>query len=305
MSETSISPVIVTGTQRSGTTLLHHILDCSTDVWSRNEMYAVHSLVFDKHCKDRRRQLIRQLEDFLNIDLSAESFPDSKQGRVDLLSRVMEMVARSHGKQRWCLKDPRATYYLKDYAEAMPNAMFVVTIRDPRAVCRSYMSPRGFVVGRPANWIAGAERWQREVDSQLRFRDEYPERVLVLRYEEIVSGLADQIKCLCEFLGIPNEPAMLNYYSQNSSIAIHDGNENILRPPDPSKIDAWRDSMTPSQTAAVESVACQTMELLGYTAIHPHKPVNQLRSLASRFHDRFVREYRWQRHKYAQRRSAT
>lgn len=261
-------------------------------------MYSVHSLVFEERIRNRRSELTKQLEEFLSVDLSSTSFTDTKQGRVDFLSRAMAMSATSHRKRRWCLKDPRASYFLQDYVETLPEARFVITIRDPRAVCRSYMSPTGFVVGRPANWIAGAERWKREVTAQLRLQNDYPDRVLILRYEEIITALEQQVDRICEFLGIRPEPAMKNYYKRNSSITIHDGNANILRPPDPSKIDAWRKSMTTAQTLAVESVALPLMESLGYSAVHPYTPVNQLSSIASRIHDRVVREYRWQRHKY-------
>lgn len=293
-------PIFVTGTQRSGTTLLHHILGASSQIWSRNEMYAVHDLVFSKRKSSSEKELRELLRSFLGIELSDVPFEDTKQGRSHFLFRTLQAAANSAGKARWCLKDPRATYYLQDYADTSPTSKFIITIRDPRAVVRSYLDPRGFRVGRPANLLVGADRWRDEVKKQLDFVGNNPDRTIIISYESLVTDIAKEIERVAVFLNIPVEKSMLEYFNHAAEIRIHDGNSNILRPPDPTKIDAWRAEFSPQQVRLIESRTGEIMESLGYTCEHPFQSVSAIREAVSKFHHRIVHEYRWQMHKWTQ-----
>ncbi|WP_417737608.1 sulfotransferase family protein [Rosistilla oblonga] len=290
-------PVFVTGTQRSGTTLMHHILDCSSQFWSRNEMYPVHQLVFGRSKPSQIEQLRQQLNGFLKLDLPETTCGDNEAERVKLLATALDAAASKAGKPRWCLKDPAATYYLQEYATAFPDAKFVIMIRDPRAVCRSYLSPIGFTVGRPANWIAAAERWTNEVEGQISFANEHPDRVMLMHYESAVSQLGVELRRLCSFCEIPNEPALHLYYKHESQARIHNGNRNILTPPDPAKADKWKSTMSKRQMQTVESIAMEMLAKLRYDAMQPFTRTSRMRLATARVHDRLVREWRWQMHK--------
>ena len=294
-----VSPVIITGTQRSGTTLLHHIVGCSKQIWSRNEMFEVHRLMFDDVQGSRERALRDQLQTFLGCDLSSIPLSETLDGRCRFLDASLKRAAKKAGKDRWCLKDPRATYYLQQYAEGLPTAKFVILVRDPRAVCRSYLDRRGFTVGRPANWLAGAERWTHEVECQLAHHEQYSDRVLIVRYDLLVKNMEEEIKRLCEFLEIEYEGRLLKYYDHATKINMHNGNENILTPPNPDKVDAWKTALTRRQIQTIESAAHKTMAGLGFKLCYSPRRISIMQQLFSKIHDRLTHEYRWQLHKWS------
>jgi len=211
----------------------------------------------------------------------------------------MQLTAENAGKQRWCLKDPEATYYLDDYAQAFPTAQFIIVYRDPRAVSRSCLDPRGFTVARPANWLVAAERWNRDLDLQMEFAKRHADRVLLLKYESVVSDLAAELVRIADFLAIPNEPALANYYCNTNATGIHSGNEKVLSPPDPTRLEAWKKSMSNSAVQTVEAVTRPQMEQLGYECALPAKALSQPQRLLYRLHHKIVSEYRWQRYKLA------
>jgi hypothetical protein len=242
------------------------------------------------------------MERFFRQDFSDLEVGEAKNLRVELFCRVLQLMAGQAGKPRWCVKDPQVTYHLTDYANAIPDAKFLITVRDPRAVCRSYLDPRGFTVGRPANWIAGAERWVEGIRLQLDFHKSFPDRVMLLNYEDLICYFDDQLSRICEFLDLPIEPQMQRYYEQDSQARIHEGNVNITRRPDPEKIDAWRKSMTDRQIRLVEAIASPVMKQAGYERELSPLKVTGIERAFAKLHDRVISEYRWQRHKHRKKR---
>jgi hypothetical protein len=299
------SEIFLTGTQRSGTTLLHHVLDASSQIWSRNEMYEVHPLVFGNgSCRrDKNRQLISLLERFLRLDLSDLYAESTQVDGATILKGAMRIEGERRGKKRWCLKDPRLSYFLDEYTDAFPDAHFIVIVRDPRAVCRSYLSKAGFTVGRPANWVTAAERWEREVKTQLQFIDRHRERATLVIYEQLLQDFEVQVRYICDRVQVEVEPQMLRYFERGTEINIHDGNENIFRPPDLGLANKWRAELTEKQIRTVESITAGTMEKLGFEPSFGVRDLSLANKWLCRLHDRVVRECRWQQHKLQKRRS--
>ncbi|WP_436715004.1 sulfotransferase [Roseiconus lacunae] len=290
------SPIFVTGTQRSGTTLLCRILECSSQIWALNEIYPLHSLVFDQH-KNVEQKFAAELQHFFpNHTLTKPAV--STEDRFKSLVSALEESAEDAGKPRWCLKDPRTTYYLNDYASRVRNGSFVILVRDPRAVCRSYLDQRGFTVGRPANWIAAAERWRTEIEMQLEFANANPETTLIVRYESLIEDFTETLQSICTHLGIPNEPALANYYRNSTDIGVHEGNANIMSAPSKSIAEKWKEALTERQISTVESIAKDLMLTLDYPAIKPHRPIKATHKWIAKLHDRVSREVRWQKHKW-------
>ena len=296
---TLISPVLVTGTQRSGTTLLYKILAGSKAYWAHNEAYRIHSLVFDARSPPQKSELDATLLACFGEKVSRHFALDFAGDRVQAFATMMRRTAEDQGRENWCLKDPRITYFLPQYAARLPDVKFVIIVRDPRAVCRSYMQSTGYNVGRPGNWLAAAERWQQEVTLQLEFAAQNPSRTLVIHYESLISHFLIELKRLCEFLSINCDPEMAHYYKSPAQIDINERNLNVLRPPDPTKIHAWRTRLTARQVSTIETVARTTMEKLGYTSECPPRRISSAVRLAARMHDHLCREYRWQHYKAA------
>lgn len=287
-------PIFITGTQRSGTTLLHQILDSSSVVWSKNEMWDIHELV---HGADDLpiEQFQHQLRRHLIEEFEASIFTNDKRGKLANFEAAMTACAFSKGKKRWCLKDPRITYYLSQYAQTFPEAKFFILVRDPRAVCHSYLHSPGFRVGRPTNAYAGAVRWRNEVRLQLRFAQKHSRQCLVVKYEMLVREFASMLENICSFAEVPLIENMTNYHESPGGTRVHAGNRNILRPPDPSRIDRWREAMSERQIRIIDAVAAELMEELEYEPDSEIKPISPLLRHWLALHEEVVSRWRWKR----------
>ncbi|MCC9601455.1 sulfotransferase [Stieleria sp. JC731] len=284
-------PFFVLGTQRSGTTLLYKILSASGEVFCWNEMFSVHEALFGSQqggVDAFARQLSKRLR-----------FADVQAGesRTDVFRRSMVRAAGDAGFSRWCLKDPRITYYLPQYAEAFPDAKFVVIVRDGRAVCRSYLDTSTFAVGRPSNAVAAGIKWRDEVKRQQQFLGQYPDRTLVVRYEDLITGFEAEVRRLADFLELDELDRMLRYYDQPSETAIHAGNKNVLTPPDPNRIHDWNSKLSEKQIRTIESISEEMLTQFQYELLYEPRQVSRLYSRIACLSDRIVQEIRWQKYK--------
>ena len=295
------TPIFVTGTQRSGTTLLYRILSASKQMFCWNEMFSVYGALFGEPGKQPvlEHEFAQMMQNRLKLDseIPAVSKPDS-------FRYGMNIAANRAGLDRWCVKDPKITYFLPDYAQAFPDARFIVIVRDGRAVCRSYLDTSTFSLGRPSNAIAAADKWSREVKLQLEFMNAYPGRYLRIQYEDLVRDFAPHVGRIADYLELDDPADMLRYHEDTSSgTHIHAGNQNVLTPPDASRIDTWRAALTSREIGEFESIAGQMLNSLGYETSGPARHVGSLRRWHQRLSDRITQEIRWQKYKRAQKSS--
>ena len=291
-------PLFITGTQRSGTTLLHQIMSASSHVWSQNEVYPLHRPMFAAPSVKHDQEFAAAMHEFFEATLTLSKQPLQPKQKLTYFDDAMAAKAQQSKKSRWCLKDPQNTYYLKQYANAFPAAKFLILIRDPRAVCRSYLDPRGFTVGRPTNWIVAAERWKNEVAMQLDFAKDNPDKVLMVHYEALVSDLPNTLRKVCDKSDVDFENSMLTYYQREAAVSLHDGNENITRPPDASKANNWQSQLPDSAIATIETITRPIMHQLGYEASQAEKDISWGSVNYARLCHAIISEYRWQRYKF-------
>lgn len=289
------SPILITGTQRSGTTLLYRILVASRKIFCWNEMFFVHQAMFAADSKKRmaKHEFAEKLRQRLKLDS-----PLSDTSKTDAFRQGMMLAAQQAGSDRWCLKDPHLSYYLPDYADAFPNAKFVILVRDGRAVCRSYLDTSTFSLGRPSNPVAAADKWCREVELQLEFMSAYPGRFLCVKYEDLVSNFRSRIQEVSEYLDLDAVGEMLRYHEDSASgTRIHAGNKNVLTPPDKERIDTWKASLTTQEVREFEFIASHTLRSLGYETESNPGRIAALRLWYRRLSDRIIQEIRWQKYK--------
>ena len=291
------SPLFIAGTQRSGTTLLHQIVASSSQVWSQNEVYPLHRPMFAAASPKHDRQFADAMQEFFGVSLNQENQRLEPHQKVRLFNKAMTAKATASDKKRWCLKDPQNTYYLVQYAEAFPSAKFLILIRDPRAVCRSYLDPSGFTVGRPTNWIVAAERWKNEVNMQLEFANENPDKVHLVKYESLVTDLSTTLTEACAASELELETSMLNYHQRKPAVTLHDGNQNITKPPDASKVNNWKNQLSGSVIATIEAIAGPLMHQLGYQASQAETKIPYGKTTYARVAHAIVSEYRWKRYR--------
>jgi sulfotransferase family protein len=287
-------PVIV-GAPRSGTTLLRLMLDAHPDVAIPPETgflaqasalkSSEHSLNADQFV-DVITNFPPEMPTWPDFEIAAEDF----RGELSRIQRFnvadgfrafYRMYAGRFGKSRWGDKTPGYVLHITDIAEILPEAHFIHIIRDGRDVSLSWRQC-WFAPSQDMKTLAA--HWQHHV-AEGRRQGARCGRYLEVRYEILVRRSAEVLKEVCAFLGLPYVEQMERYHeraierlrehhgrrSRNGRQVI--GYEDRLQqqrlvafPPDSSRIDAWKATMTAAERTDFEAVAGDLLRDLEYEA---------------------------------------
>jgi hypothetical protein len=103
-------------------------------------------------------------------------------------------------------KNPNYSLYVAQLWRVFPNAKFVVALRDYRAVLNSHLQSRDNSFANIAFW---ALLWQKHYRHLWQLTQQYPDRFLWLKYEDITTDPQHYTQQLCNFLGVTWSEKML------------------------------------------------------------------------------------------------
>jgi Sulfotransferase family len=272
------APFIV-GVPRSGTTLLRVMLDAHPELAVPPETgFVLEAARLDGSGDALRRQLLETLTGshtwgqmrVERADLEARLEAIEPFDAADAVRAFYALYAERFGKRRWGDKTPIYRYRLAEIEEFLPEARFVHIIRDPRDVALSVRGLR-FTPGEDPESIA--RDWRRGVLAT-REQGAAVSAYIELRYEDLVADPEPQLRRLCEAVELRFDPAMLDYADtareRLREIGLDDPDPRNPVPklaaeaPDPSRVRRWKREMRRSDRAAVERVAGDLLEELGY-----------------------------------------
>jgi len=220
-------PFFIVGSARSGTTLLHSMLDCHSEVAIPPETHLVgRSLRPARPCirngrvadwegfaaAVRANPSMAPLMEFLPAEPPPE--PPSLRGVLD---GVFAGYARSRGNRRWGEKTPHHLWFWRDLDAIFTDARYLVVARDGRDVACS-LSEVEWSSGDP---LVNAARWKVEWRKAIRLLEEAGERAHRVFYEDLVAEPEPVLRGVCAFLGLDFEPALLEGFAGNRDV-IHD-----------------------------------------------------------------------------------
>jgi Sulfotransferase family len=283
----------VVGAPRSGTTMLRLMLDAHPDLALPPETYFI-TRAQKQWRAAKRKPGANQVDTFIDSVVGHKRWPDFHLDADDFAARVRErdpkrlgdgvrifyeMYAEKIGKPRWGDKTPFYVRKMDVIHGVLPEARFVHLIRDGRAVA---LSIKDLWFG-PDTIEDCAEFWVARLDEARGQAQELPHYLEVI-YEDLVRDPEPNLRRIAEFIEVPFDERMVRYYENvDERIALEtppeevaeDGRvvsteermkimENLKRPPDPSRIDRWRDQMPASDIATFESIAGERLRELGY-----------------------------------------
>lgn len=232
--------VIVVGLPRSGSSLLSQVMSELPGWYVFDDLYTSRSAkkagVFDKpfgkaaldellyflgwQIRARKRHglyAIPKVEEDeiepMNAALS-EAFEGSGADWIDLQEEWLIRLAARQDCPNWGYKAPGAFRYLDRMLTRHPNMKAVFLMRAPEAVLSSYKyMPKTSQDGDPAQyhpishalyWRAAARAWRKAVATHGQ------DRILLVRFEDMIVDPADTIQRLSTFLGtpMPENPAL-------------------------------------------------------------------------------------------------
>ncbi|TYA52226.1 sulfotransferase family protein [Formosa maritima] len=148
-----------------------------------------------------------------------------------------------------------------------PESNFIFIVRDPRAV---YASVKNLDWG--ANTaLKLAEEWNEYAAMYFSIKKLFPERVSLVRYEDILKNAPTELKRLCDFIGVPyssdlNEGSGFKIPSYTSS-----QHSLVGKTLDKHRIDHWKHKLNHRDILLIESKSNLMMKVFNYDPTHSIK----------------------------------
>jgi hypothetical protein len=272
-------PILVTGADRSGTSLLYAILASHRDVsmirranlwrWFDHGFGDLSDPINLDRCLDtliryRRLDALAIAPEEIKAVFAGG---DKTYGR--LFRTIFEAYATRNGTIRWGDKSLHEEHHTDRIFQEWPDARVVQLMRDPRdrhaSVIRRYPDQRK---GLPS--ITG--RW---IDSHLAARRNltvYGDRYRVIRYETLAQEPEKTMRELCDFLELEYEPSML---AMNAVDEQRDqGGNSSFGPQTPGSISTrsigrYAEILDSTELAFIERLCREGMDEYGYPPSRP------------------------------------
>lgn len=253
--------VFVAGRQHSGNTLLTVLLGRIDGCFAIEEegIFFEHQPLLAKRVDivERGRWIASNLK--LNDDalthavvehMVAWSTEHAGTAAADPLAQyreAMRFLTEKTGNSFWAQKGTSYIFYAQRILRDMPHAKFVYLIRNPFDVCASKRR-REPNQERIFGW---AVSWNKGVQLAQRLKDDFVDRVLLIRYEDLVSEPEAVVRQLCEFVGKTFDPRYLDVPHINPSekkYQVVEGSKGINK----SRLYYYREHLPPREVAALD-----------------------------------------------------
>ncbi|HET6182082.1 MAG TPA: sulfotransferase [Acetobacteraceae bacterium] len=271
------SPFFIVGSGRSGSTLLRLILAKHSRIEIPPETWFLLRLVRELPLSEPLTpaevetavQIITAEYRWPDFGLDKDEFAGEaralRQPRLaDIADLVYTAFRRRSGKPRTGDKTPPYVTIIPELAAIYPDARFIHLVRDGRDVVTSYLD-----ADFPGVFWDAEFAWTRAI-RRVRAAQAGPlaERILEVRYEELVSNPESTVRGICDFLGEAFEPGMLRYQESVAEKvparerAIHAA---LAEPISARAVLRWRARLTPLEQFAIESCMRRELEQAGYS----------------------------------------
>ncbi len=183
-----------------------------------------------------------------------------------VVARFHQEYARVKGKPLWANVDIATLDHMDAVNSWFPDARFLHIIRDGRDVALSHQTmPYG-----AGNIAECARAWTGRTTTNVKMgRILGPQRYMTVRFEDLVMDTQGSLERICAFLCVSFDAAMLRYGDMVGE-KIPESRRwlwpSISRPPQESKVDQWRQRMSPSQRIVFERIAGNSLRSWGYDA---------------------------------------
>lgn len=272
-------PIIIIGTQRSGSNLLRLMLNEHSQIAAPHPPHIL--LTFfplmakygDLSVEENFEQLATDVCDFvscnpvpwdLNIDAQQIMEQCASRTLVSIYARIYEAYARLHDKSHWCCKSMANLYYIPEIEQEI-KPFYIHLVRDGRDVAASFKKA---IVGEKHSFYL-AKQWKEDQDAaELNCRTHASERYIPVMYESLIRDPRNTLKILFHHLGLEFEENALQYYKGKDALQTAEAGkmwDNVKRPVIQENSNKFMAQLTEDDVLLFESIAGETLERHGYT----------------------------------------
>lgn len=240
-----VQPVFIAGALRSGTTLLHLMLDHLPGTMNPGEW----DFLFDYFSEDFGEPEKKQFYASLKADRIFQSNKLCIDESLELKSLLHDFVQQKSKPE--CVTTINVHRNFHRIPVLFPNAKIIHMVRDPRDVARSSigMGWAGHAYFGVDHWIDSEKSWVK--CKPLLGDDQYIE----ISYEDLITDTEATIALLSEFMGVPYDPKFMSY-AEHSTYGR----------PDVSLIEQWKRKAPEREVQLIECKLGEMLTESGYEA---------------------------------------
>jgi hypothetical protein len=257
----AVGPLFIAGRQHSGNTVTACIFELVSDCLAVN----VEGRFFEdrqgvERIKDphKRAAAVVELLRLRNDELEAETLrwltewheAHPEADAIEVYRQAMTHATEAAGKRFWVRRATSYIFYAREILELMPEARVLYLLRNPYDVCAS-KKRRSPTRDRFIGWVVS---WNRGLRIAGELARDFPDRFLMVRYEDMVTEPARTFERIFAFAGVPFDERYLDVPHVNRSEA-HQTRTSATRGLNPSRVYYYTEILTPAEVAAVKMLA--------------------------------------------------
>jgi hypothetical protein len=284
-------PIFVTGSERSGTTLIMTILGCHPNIavpevtWYyprfRPYLFTYGDISEPANFRALSNEMAYGLrKPFFGMTVNPAAFGDEiaaraaarEQSFAGVFCAMLGRYAEEVGKPRWGEKTPYNLFYIEQILEDFPNAQIVVITRDGRDASAEFLdSSFG-----PTNIYTAAELWRMGQQATAPWREKLPDdQWFDICYEDFVRDPVAHLKRLCGFLGVAYSDDLMEFHK--TPIAQGRGrtkdNAALADPISDKHVGIYKEQLSIRDQRIMAWVAGDTLRQFGYDdVLEPLEP---------------------------------
>lgn len=160
-------------------------------------------------------------------------------------------------------KNPIFLFSVDELLNIFPDAKFIVTIRDYRSFCLSLKQSKDASAFTRflGNSSASVSRyWNIQVKYINHLQKKYPNKILVVKYEDLANDNETVVKEICHFLGIPFFDAMLTHEqivitpTDNTNARVKKKQGDLAQSVNTSRLMAWKTQLSQADIEICETI---------------------------------------------------
>lgn len=275
-------PIFVTGCDRSGTTFLASLLGGADGVVVTPESQFFHQFIGyfmnDELTVSDRERLFNLLinnwrlkiwgieslsEELMNMSSDKNTF----RSIVDNIIYMYDRQNYGGANSVWVDHTPSHVRFLDRIFEVYPDAKIIHIVRDGRAVAASFKK----LSWGPNTPLKAAEFWSHKVGIGAIAELVYTNKLIRVKYEDIVMDAENTLPSICDFLEIPYMDSMLagnGFKTPKYTIHQH---QQVGGAPNQERVNSWKHVLTNREIEIFEYLSGDVLSYFGYETLYGQK----------------------------------
>ncbi|HPS73935.1 MAG TPA: sulfotransferase [Bacteroidales bacterium] len=173
-------------------------------------------------------------------------------------------------------KNPVYSIYARRLLKIFPEAKFICIIRDYRDNFVSIRKLSELKMEAPILPLQ-VYRWKYAIKEFLHCKKKYPDRFHLIRYEDLVTDQERVVKEVFEYIGIPYDPSVFDFYKKKDESfkayndpLIEKFHGSLMNPVNTSRMNLWKKELTPAQVRMADFIAGKYADMFHYDRENRH-----------------------------------